>query len=71
MSIKRRMIDYIVAYSRYGTVVFKKNKSTLLNCGLRRWLSGKETRDTANRSIMHMMIPTCVLSKLLRLRSSV
>ena len=42
MSIKRRMIDYIVAYSRYGTVVFKKNKSTLLNCGLRRWLSGKE-----------------------------
>ena len=42
MSIKRRMIDYIVVYSCYGTVVFKKNKSTLLNYGLCRWLSGKE-----------------------------
>ena len=41
MSIKR-MIDYTVFYSRYGTVVFKKNKSTLLNYGLRGWLSGKE-----------------------------
>ena len=41
MSIKR-MIDYIVFYSLYGTVVFKKNKSTLLNYGLRGWLSGKE-----------------------------
>ena len=26
MSIKRRMIDYIVVYSCYETVVFKKNK---------------------------------------------
>ena len=41
MSIKR-MIDYIVFYSRYGTVVFKKNKSTLPNYGPRGWLSGKE-----------------------------